>query len=131
MVKNILLYSSLLFISGCGFSHHQGNSKLTAENVALIKIKVSTKTDVLTALGPPQTTQKKTPDSANYPPGITPSPMALASEIWTYWSQTIKGEAVVMPFYASTTTSGGNTIYSVYFNESGTVIDTSIMQTNY
>lgn len=105
--KNITTILVCMTFWGCGLSHHIGNENLTPSKVATISKGRSNKSDVLAILGPPQTT-------------IIGS-SGQAQESWSYWSTNIEGSAVILPFYAETTTKGSNYIVTISFDNNGTV----------
>lgn len=130
-MKNVLLPLLMLLLTGCGFSRHIGNENLKPDMVTQIQKGKTTQQDLLSLLGPPQTTRKQTiPKSTGNTPVNLPVHLT-AAETWSYWSHNTEGTAVVVPFYAQTTTKSSNFILTVYFDETGTVIDYQTMQNNY
>ena len=126
-MKYISIILLLIGLCACGFSRHIGNENLTPDKVSAIQKGVSTKTDVLTLLGPPQMTRKQKIAS---PSASLPAHLA-ADETWSYWSNNVEGSAVVLPFYAQTTTKSSNYILTIFFDSAGTVMDTQETQTQY
>jgi outer membrane protein assembly factor BamE (lipoprotein component of BamABCDE complex) len=106
-----------------------GNENLKAESVTQIVKGKTTKSELLALLGPPQSITTRTlPTQA---PGSPALPAALmAAETWMYWSHNIEGSAVVLPFYASTTSKSSNYIVTIYIDNGGMVMDYATSATN-
>lgn len=128
-MRAIITILIMSLLSGCGFSHHSGNSALTMNMVetAIVKGK-TTKTDLVTSFGPPQTIQKKSVSAEMQANPNIPA-MAKSPETWIYWSHSIDGSSVVLPFVAHTSTQSSMITLAVYLDENGTVIDYSTTQT--
>lgn len=132
-MKRIICFIVMLSVAGCGFSRHMGNENLKPEMVAQVVKGKSTKQDVLSLLGPPQSTSTRSPlNTMQQQPGSPTLPVSLtAAETWSYWSHNIEGSAVVLPFYAQTSSKSSNYIVSIFFDDKGTVLDISTMANNY
>jgi len=124
-----IVVTALVFtLSACGFSHHTGNANISVELVDSTIVKGKTnKTDLLTAFGPPQSTQKRSISQAEKNNPNTPV-MLKAPETWMYWSSNMEGSAVFLPFVAQTSTKISTSTLAIYLDESGTVLDYSTTQ---
>jgi len=129
-MRYIFILILFFTLTACGFSHHAGNAALYSNDPAQVIINgKTTKTDLIAAYGPPQTTQKRTvsPEERNNPN----LPASLkAPETWIYWSNKTEGASVILPFMAHTTSSSSINTLVVYLDESGTVLDYASSQTN-
>ncbi|BET59084.1 hypothetical protein [Geobacter sp. 60473] len=131
MKKRLLFPLLMLLLTSCGFSRHIGNENLKPEMVTQIQKGKTTQQDILSLFGPPQTTRKQTIPKSDGAAQVNLPVHLTAVETWSYWSHNTEGTAVVVPFYAQTTTKSSNYILTVFFDESGTVIDYQTMQNNY
>lgn len=127
-MKKLACLLVLLTMIGCGFSRHIGNDNLKPELVTQIVKGKSTKQDILSLFGPPQTTSTRKLSADSNTTAKLPAHLA-ATETWSYWSHNIEGTAVVLPFYAQTNTKSSNYVVSIYFDDNGTVLDYSTTET--
>jgi hypothetical protein len=131
-MKVIVAVLFMSIISGCGVSRHLGNENLKPEMVSEIQKGKTTKQELLSIFGPPQSTTKQNlPTSSTADPNVKLPVQLTAAETWNYWSHITEGTAVVLPFYAQTNTKSSNFILTIYLDNQGTVIDYQTMQNNY
>jgi len=131
-MKAIVAVIIMTIISGCGVSRHLGNENLKPEMVSEIQKGKSTKQEMLSIFGPPQSTTKQNlPTSPIADSNVKLPVQFTAAETWNYWSHNTEGTAVVLPFYAQTSTKSSNFILTIYFDNQGTVIDYQTMQNIY
>ena len=128
MIK-ICLYALIAsLILGCSFRHQMGNSNLKPELMDSVTKGKTTKSDLISLFGPPQTTQRNAGhmEAKDDPRAL---PQARATETWIYWSNNVEGSSIILPFVASTTTSSSVFTAIFYLDDDGRVIDYMISQT--
>lgn len=107
------------FLSACTYERNEGNSRLTPATATRITKGVTTKEQVRTFLGNPQSTKIQVP--ILQPPGVPPlRAKHTATEIWAYWSSS--DTKPLFPFATAKTRHTSYTII-IYFDATGTVLD--------
>lgn len=122
----------MVCLPGCSVNRHLGNENLKPQMVSEIQKGKTTKQEVLSMFGPPQsTTLQSNSGQATADPNVKMPVQLIAAETWNYWSHSTEGTAVILPFYAQTNTKSSNFVLSIFFDKQGTVLDYQSIQNNY
>lgn len=115
----LLLVAALL--SACSYEHTTGNGRLNPGVATAIKKGITTKAQVRTLLGDPQSTKTQMP--IPQPPGVAALPAKwTASEIWAYWTERDQKTLFTLPFMSARPKHSSYTII-IYFDAQGVVLD--------
>ncbi len=117
----VMLFLGAGLLVSCGSGTRGANKGISAVKLAAIRNGVTTKEQVRTLFGDPQSSKTQAP--VRQPPGTYPLPAKYtASEIWAFWSKSDKGPLLHLPFTARPAEKPPCTVI-IYFDERGTVLD--------
>ncbi|HEX9078206.1 MAG TPA: hypothetical protein VF795_01380 [Desulfuromonadaceae bacterium] len=117
----VMLFLGAGLLVACSTGTHAANKGISAVKLAAIRNGMTTKDQVRTLLGDPQSSKMQVP--VRQPQGVPPLPAKyIASEIWAFWSRSDKGPSFHLPFAPRSVEKPPCTVI-IYFDERGTVLD--------
>jgi hypothetical protein len=122
-IGSVLVFAGLL--SACGSEQSSGNTRVTPGIVTSIHKGATTREQVRTLLGPPQSVKTQLPIAQ--PPGLQPLPARrTASEIWAYWISRDSKPGIASKLLNSAKPRHKSITILIYFDANGIVLDSQV-----
>jgi hypothetical protein len=113
------------FLSACGSEQTSGNTRLNPDMAASIRKGVTTREQIRTLFGTPQSVKRQVPITPS--PGLQQLPARLAaSEIWAYWLTRDSHPGIAAKLMQSTKTRHTSFTILIFFDANGIVLDTQV-----
>jgi hypothetical protein len=113
------------FLSACGSEQTSGNTRLNPDMAASIRKGVTTREQIRTLLGSPQSVKRQVPIAPS--PGLHQLPARLAaSEIWAYWLTKDSQPGIAAKLMKSTKPRHTSFTILIFFDANGIVLDSQI-----